>query len=187
MDNDTGVIDVAGPIAKRLTFETTRPDLPALGKFTREAGLIDIDSQETYEFAQGVLVEFKRRHDALEEQRMAMARPLNQIKDVLQSWFNPVLSDLKEATRLIKLGMGVYETAQRKLVADHQADLDKKARELRETEMAKAAKLAKTNREAAAVARENAAIIVAPTAVSTFVQTKGTVVSKIWKARLDGT
>jgi hypothetical protein len=185
MNDDTGVIDVAGPIAKRLTFAADRPDLPALGRFTREAELLEIDSQESYEFAADRLVDCRRQYDALEGRRMDMARPINQIKDVLQSWFNPILSDNKAAQAIYKQKMGAHETAQRKITADHQAELDKAAREKRDADLAKAKALEKKDPELAAVIRENVAVAVPVVAVSTFVQTKGTVVSKIWKARLD--
>ena len=170
-----------------LSVIAVRPELPAVGKFTREAKMVAIDSEETYKFADDQLVILKTFAKNTEAERMKAVGPLNALHAVIQSWFKPVLDDCEAAEKVYKAAMIVYRKTQQEADDLRQAGLDKAAREERERLQKMAEKAEKRgDLEKAAVLNETAAVIVAPTLTSTFVAPKGSSFIKAWKARIKG-
>lgn len=168
-----------------LEFRAEQPTtLPAAGVYAREAALLEVDSQDTYEYADGLLAEYKTRRNGIEAERKEAVDPLNKLKEKIQSWFKPVLDDLDEFERIAKGKLLAYRSEQQRLDRERQAIADEAARQERERLQAQAAEAAKAGKvEVAQVLEATAAVMTAPIVTSTFVPTKGSSVRKVWKSR----
>lgn len=167
-------------------FRAEHPtNMPALGVYAREAALLDVDDQTTYEYADSLLGEYKTRRNGIEAERKKGVDQLNKLKETIQGWFKPVLDDLDEFEKITKGKLLTYRSEQQRLDRERQAIADEAARQERERLRAEAAKAAKAGKvEVAQVLEATAAVMTAPIVTSTFVPTKGTSVRKVWKARV---
>jgi len=161
------------------------PDLPVVGAAIAAARALVVDSQEMYEFADGQLVDVKRRWKAVEEQRVAIVDPLNKAKTAVQKLFTPVLDDLATAETHYKQLMLGFRREQDKIRQAEQARLDEIARKERERLEKQAVRAEdKGQVEKASMLTATAAVISAPIATSTYVEQKGISVKKTWKAEV---
>ncbi len=175
IDNTTGM-----PV---VTY--SKPDLPRAGAATLEAKAVEVDSQETYDFANTMLGGLKDRHGAIEARRVAMVKPLDESRKAIQGFFKPVLDDLDSAMSVLKSSMLGFQREQRRLQAEEQARADRAAREAREALAAEARAAEEAgDAERANVLQATAAVISAPIATSTYTQAKGLSTRKTWKARV---
>lgn len=172
-----------------------------------------IDSPFMYEAATDEVRSITARKKALNEQRLAITRPLDEAKKQVMALFDPALTLLDEADKIIRGKMISYTSEQERLRKIEQARLDAIAAEERrkQQEEAEAARkvaaeaqaradaaaeagnmqaaaaameVAEQSASAAATAEMVAAVIVAPTAVSAAPQVKGVSGAKVWRGEV---
>ena len=171
-----------------------------------------VDSTATYDIANSMLGEVKAAYKALEDKRISLVDPLNQVVKSLNTMFKGPLDACKEAESTLKIKMIAYTNEQRRIEAEARAKAEEAARaeqarlaeearahaeearkQAEEAEIAEKygdqaavdqarAKAEQASAEASALAT-SAAVITAPV-VQAFQHAKGVSISGAWKARV---
>lgn len=147
-----------------------------------------IDSPEVYAYAADELKGIKSRIKALDDERKKITKPLDDAKKAVMDLFRKPIELLTQTENTYKRAMLAYDNEQRRIAAEQQAEIAKKAAAERariEAEAKKAEQAEQAGQpEAAAALHTAAAIVTAPTVAPPVTKTAGISTRSVWKAEV---
>lgn len=172
-----------------------------------------IDSPMMYELAGAELVDLQETYKRLEEQRLAITRPMDAAKKLIMDLFRKPLERLDAQIKLLKGSMLTYDQEQKRKAAVQQALLDKIATEQRAQLAAESARqaalaqaehdrakslmesgdtegvnealtAAETAHDMAVALQQTTAVVSAATAATNVPTVEGITTADVWKARV---
>jgi hypothetical protein len=148
-----------------------RPDSAAMAR-SADAALAMVESFEvcdapTYDLAADELKAIKSRATALDEQRKAITKPLDEAKAAVMALFKPPLEVLTRAEGIIKTKMLGYQQEQQRIQREAQLQAEREAQAIRDEAARKAAALEAEGKagEAAVQRQVSEMVVAAPPAV----------------------
>lgn len=184
-------LEIAVPTSEELTNQAQ--------SFLSVAEAYTIDSAEMVHIAAADLVQIKAKAKALEDQRKAITKPMDEAKAKIMDLFRQPVELLNKAERLIKAEMIRFDQEQEKIRREREEKLREQARIEREKIEAEARKAAeraakeaeKGNTQKAEALQEHAMqkqmeaeTVQAPIVVREQVKVKGVSMKMRWKAEI---
>lgn len=155
-----GVHTIDVPASEVLKSDVSLPLEPTLltpaQRMLREIQDMTIDAPVMYDIAAGELGKIKGAYNRLEEERLSLTRPLDEVKKKIMARFSKPLETLKAAEDALKSKMLTYREAQERKAAEERRRQEELARAERERLAKEAEEIERKAREEAAIAKKKA-------------------------------